>query len=148
MNTFELWLLPNYCELFNYPWLTYVKLIIGVRDQNLLTGTKCDVYTKYECFWVMSFGMIWTQPVRVKLLAFYGKCYLIDHLKWWRLCCTSPCWERPTCGGCQPTPMIDDLCYDMIPRIADIVGNVGCLAQCAGSLPIMYKLIRYELWTK
>ena len=29
-----LWLLPNYCELFNYPWLTYVKLIIGAKDQS------------------------------------------------------------------------------------------------------------------
>ena len=40
----SLWLLPNYCKFFNYPWLTYFKLIIGVRDQNLLTGTKCGVY--------------------------------------------------------------------------------------------------------
>ena len=39
-----MWLLPNYCELFNYPWLTYFNLIIWARDQNLLTGTKCGVY--------------------------------------------------------------------------------------------------------
>ena len=44
LSIFELWLLPNYCELFNYPWLTYVKLIIGPRDQVLLTGTRCGVY--------------------------------------------------------------------------------------------------------
>ena len=25
---------------FNYPWLTYVKLIIGAGNQNLLTDTK------------------------------------------------------------------------------------------------------------
>ena len=40
LSTFELWLLSNYCELFNYLYLTYVKLIIGVRDQRLLTGIK------------------------------------------------------------------------------------------------------------
>jgi len=40
LSTFELWLLQNYCELFKYPWLTYVKLIIRARDQNLLMGTK------------------------------------------------------------------------------------------------------------
>jgi len=45
LSTFELWLLPNYCELFNFPWLTYVKLIIGVVNQNLLTSTKCSVNT-------------------------------------------------------------------------------------------------------
>ena len=45
LSTFELWLLPNYCELFNYTWLTYVKLIIRVGNQNLLTSTKCDVYS-------------------------------------------------------------------------------------------------------
>ena len=50
LSTFELWLLPYYCELFNYPWMKYVKLIIGVGDQNLLTSTKCDVYNKYEMF--------------------------------------------------------------------------------------------------
>ena len=48
LSTFELWLLPNYCELFNYPWLTYVKLIIGARDQNLLTDTKCSVYKCWQ----------------------------------------------------------------------------------------------------
>ena len=47
LSTFKLWLLPNYCELFSYPWLTYVKPIIGAGDQNLLTGTKCDVYTLF-----------------------------------------------------------------------------------------------------
>ena len=36
LRTFESWLLLNYCELFNYPWLTYFKLISGVGDQNLL----------------------------------------------------------------------------------------------------------------
>ena len=45
LSTFELWLFPNYCELFNYPWLTYVKLIIGAGDQRLLTGTKWGVYS-------------------------------------------------------------------------------------------------------
>ena len=45
--TFELWLLPNYCELFNFPWLTYVKLIIGAVNQNLLTSTKCSVNTLF-----------------------------------------------------------------------------------------------------
>ena len=43
-STFELWLLPKYYELLNYPWLKYAKLIIGARDHNLLTGTKCSVY--------------------------------------------------------------------------------------------------------
>ena len=43
-STFELWLLPKYYELLNYPWLKYVKLIIGARDHNLLTGTKSGVY--------------------------------------------------------------------------------------------------------
>ena len=43
MSTFELQSLPNYCELFNNLWLTYVKLIIGV-NQNLLMVTKCGVY--------------------------------------------------------------------------------------------------------
>ena len=28
------------CKLFNHLWLTYIKLIIEVRDQNLLMGTK------------------------------------------------------------------------------------------------------------
>ena len=39
-SAFESSLLPNNCELFNYPWLTYIKLIIGAGDQNLLMGTK------------------------------------------------------------------------------------------------------------
>jgi len=43
--------------------------------------------------------------------------------------------------------MVDDLCYDMIPGIPEIVGNAGCLAQCARSLPILYRFIRYGLWT-
>ena len=47
LSTFELWLFPNYCKLCNYSWLIYVKLIIEARDQNLLTGTKCDVYTLF-----------------------------------------------------------------------------------------------------
>ena len=47
-STFELWLLPNYCELFNYPWLTYVKLIIGAGDQNLLRDTKCGAYKYWQ----------------------------------------------------------------------------------------------------
>ena len=34
---------------------------------------------------------------------------LIGHYKWWELCCTYPYWERPTCGGCQSTPMVDDM---------------------------------------
>ena len=57
----------------------------------------------------------------------------------------SPYWEWPTCGGCQPTPMVDDLCYDMISGIPGIVGNAGCLAQCVGSLPNLYRLITYGL---
>ena len=30
----------HYYKLFNYPWLTYFKLIIGAKDQNLLTVYK------------------------------------------------------------------------------------------------------------
>ena len=45
LSTFKLWLLSNYCELFNYPWLKYVKLIIGARDQRLLMSTKWGVMT-------------------------------------------------------------------------------------------------------
>ena len=48
LSTFELWLLPNYCELFNYPWLTYVKLIIRAGYQNLLRDTKCGVYKCWQ----------------------------------------------------------------------------------------------------
>ena len=96
-------------------------------------------------FRVMSSSMIWTWPVGVKLLDFHEKCYVIGHWKWWWLCCTRPCWEWSTCGGCQPTPMVDDLCYDMISGIPSIAGNAGCLAQCAGSLPNLYILIRHGL---
>ena len=45
LSTFELRLLPNYCELFNYPWLTYVRLIIRARDQNLSMDTKWSFYS-------------------------------------------------------------------------------------------------------
>ena len=41
--------------------------------------------------------------------------------------------------------MVDDLCYDMISGIPGIVGNAGCLAQCVGSLPNLYRLITYGL---
>ena len=34
---------------------------------------------------------------------------LIGHYKWWGLSCTHPRWEWPTCGGCQPTPMVNDM---------------------------------------
>ena len=44
LSTFDLWLPQHYCELFNYPWLTYVKLFIGARDQNVFTNTKWGVY--------------------------------------------------------------------------------------------------------
>ena len=51
------------------------------------------------------------------------------------------------CGGCQPTPMVDDMItpkgvtlFDMILGFPSIVGNDGCLAQCAGSLPKLWQL--------
>ena len=47
LSTFKLLLLPNYRELFNYLWLTYFKLIIGAESKNLLTGTKCGVYSNW-----------------------------------------------------------------------------------------------------
>ena len=31
--------------------------------------------------------------------------------------------------------MVENMYYDMIPKLPSIVGNVGCLALCAGSLP-------------
>ena len=44
-------------------------------------------------------------------------------------CCTYPCWLWPTYGGSQPTPMVEDMYYDVILRILGIMGNVGCLEQ-------------------
>jgi len=31
--------------------------------------------------------------------------------------------------------MVESMYYDMIPELPGIVGNVGCPALCAGSLP-------------
>ena len=54
-----------------------------LKDNNDYTFViKCyvRVWILVWCsFWIMSFGMIWTRPVSVKLLALYEKCYVLDH---------------------------------------------------------------------
>ena len=67
----QLWLLPNYCELFYYPWLMYVKLIIGAGDQRLLMGTKRGTYNCH------SFNCAYTTSI-VKSLKRQTFCKLIN----------------------------------------------------------------------
>ena len=86
LSSFDLWLPPNYWKLFNYRWLMYVKLIIGVEDQRLLTGTKWDVYkvgcvksTPYAILhWLMSNNVFSLNKI---LLVMQGVGVTLDYLQ-------------------------------------------------------------------
>ena len=134
-----LWVVESYI----YDNFSILMLLLISRTSYLKMKWICYYYEKniifelFHCYDLNSASRGYGTGISIEIL--------IGHYKWWELCYTHLCWERPTCGGCQPTSwlMIDHtergvILSDMILGFPSIVGNAGCLAQCARSLPKLW----------